>query len=154
MDYWLKHLHPGWKAVIVFVVFAIVAYLVPIRQASPEVPNVLAATAIFYSILIGFYIASAMTNLSRLKTLVATETGALIAIYHIVKLSLPERIKQVREAIDRYIIKRFDYEISDYTEPTTEEFYAIFDCLKGAKGKSDGEAAAINYVAESMYYVA
>jgi len=136
------------------VVFAIVAYLVPIRQASPEVPNVLAATAIFYSILIGFYIASAMTNLSRLKTLVATETGALIAIYHIVKLSLPERIKQVREAIDRYIIKRFDYEISDYTEPTTEEFYAIFDCLKGAKGKSDGEAAAINYVAESMYYVA
>src|SRR3990167_2499006 len=99
MDYWLKHLHPGWKAVIVFVVFAIVAYLVPIRQASPEVPNVLAATAIFYSILIGFYIASAMTNLSRLKTLVATETGALIAIYHIVKLSLPERIKQVREPL-------------------------------------------------------
>ena len=154
MDYWLKHLHPGWKAVIVFGVFGAAAYLVPIRQASPEVPNVLAATAIFYSILIGFYIASAMTNLSRLKTLVATETGALIAIYHITKLSLPEKTNQVREAIDRYVIKRFDYEIADYTEPTTEEFYAIFDCLKNAKGKSDGESAAINYIAEAMYYVA
>jgi len=154
MDYWLKHLHPGWKALIVFVLFGVAAFLVPIRQASPEVPNVLAATAIFYSILIGFYIASAMTNLSRLKTLVATETGALIAIYHIVQLSLPDKKKQVREAIDGYVIKRFDYEIADYTEPTTKEFYGIFDCLKGAKGKSDGESAAINYIAEAMYYVA
>ncbi|MBX4190832.1 hypothetical protein KW794_01970 [Candidatus Saccharibacteria bacterium] len=154
MEYWLRHLHPAWKGLIVFVIFAGLAAIVPIRQASPDVSNVLNATAIFYSILIGFYISSAMSNLSRLKTLVATETGALIAIYHIVKLSLPAKLDETREAIDKYIIKRFDYEISDYIEPTTKEFFDIFDVLKGAKGKSDGEAAAINYVAEAMYYVA
>lgn len=154
MEYWLRHLHPAWKGIIIFGIFAVAAWLVPIRQASDDVSNVLNATAIFYSILIGFYISSAMANLSRLKTLVATETGALIAIYHIVQLSLPQKIDETREAIDKYIIKRFDYEISDYIEPTTKEFFAIFNNLKGAKGKSDGEAAAINYIAEAMYYVA
>lgn len=154
MKYGLKHLHPGWKGLIVVTMLALLAYLVPVRQSPPDVSNVLNATAIFYSILIGFYISSAMANLSRLKTLVATETGALIAVYYIVKLSLPHREDEVKEAIDRYIIKRFDYEINDYPEPTTAEFFAVFDCLKGASGKSDGESAAINYIAEAMYYVA
>jgi hypothetical protein len=154
MEYWLRHLHPAWKGLIVFAAFCLVAWLLPIQQAGPDVSNVLGATAIFYSILIGFYISSAMSNLSRLKTLVATETGALIAIYHIVKLSIPAKLDETRERIDKYIIKRFDYEVKDYPEPTTKEFFEIFDVLKGAKGKSDGESAAINYIAEAMYYIA
>jgi hypothetical protein len=154
MKPWLRHLHPGWKGLITVVLLSLAAFLIPIEKSPPDVSNVLNATAIFYSILVGFYISSAMANLSRLKTLVATETGALIAIYHIVKLSLPSRLHQVREAIDRYVVKRFDYEVHDYTEPTTDEYFAIFDCLKDADGKSDGEGAAINYVAEAMYYIA
>jgi hypothetical protein len=95
-----------------------------------------------------------MSNLSRLKTLVATETGALIAIYNIVKLALPNRIAEAKLAIDNYLIKRFDYEIDTYTEPTTEEFFKIFDVLKSADTKSEGEGAAVNYIAEALYYVA
>src|SRR5437764_823061 len=106
MEYWLRHLHPGWKGLIVFLVLSVAAFLVPIRIASPDVSGVLSATAIFYSILVGFFISAAMSNLSRLKSLVAAETGALIAIYHIVKLSLPERLDETREAIDSYVIKR------------------------------------------------
>lgn len=153
MTYWLRHLHPGWKGLITLLLFSALALIIPIRESPPDISNVLGATAIFYSILIGFYISSAMANLSRLKTLVATETGALIAIYHIVKLSLNSKLSEVREAIDKYVIKRFDYEINTYTEPTTKEFFAIFDCLKDARAKSDGEAAALNYVAEAMYYI-
>ena len=95
-----------------------------------------------------------MGNLSRLKTLVATETGALISMYYIVKLSLPDQLDTMRESINQYLIKRFDYEIDSYTEPTTHEFFHIFDVLKGADPKSAGEGAALNYLGEGMYYVA
>jgi hypothetical protein len=76
-----------------------------------------------------------MTNLSRLKTLVATETGGLIALDRIVRLSLPERSAQVQAAIDRYLIKRFDYEIHAYTEPTTKSTLRSLISLREPKLK-------------------
>jgi len=150
----IKHTSPSLKAAATFIVFAAAALILPVMSSPLDVASVLGATAIFYSILLGFYISAAMANLSRLKTLVATETGALIAIHRIVALSLPERRKITEDAIDTYLIKRFDYEISDYTGPTTNEYFAIFNVLKGANTKSDGEGAAINYIAEAMYYIA
>lgn len=140
----LLHASPSMKAALIFFFFVILALLVPISTTSLDVSGILSAASIFYSILLGFYIAAAMAKLSRLKTLVATETGALVAIYHIVQLSLPHRLEETRESIDQYLIKRFDYEVDSYTEPTTKEFFHIFDVLKGAEGKSSGEAAGIN----------
>ncbi len=70
-------------------------FLLPKLDVPLNGNNVLTASSIFYSILLGFYIASAMTNLSRLKSLVAIETGALISIYHLTKLALPDRVEQI-----------------------------------------------------------
>lgn len=148
------HLEPAIKAVLIFVLFNLFSLLLPLVKTPLDIGGILGATSIFYSILLGFFIAAAMSNLSRLKTLVATETGALIAIYNIVKLALPDRVAETKSAIDTYLIKRFDYEIDNYTEPTTEEFFGIFNVLKGADTKSEGEGAALNYVAEALYYVA
>jgi hypothetical protein len=67
---------------------------------------------------------------------------------------LPERLDEIRNSIDHYLIKRFDYEIDSYSQPTTKEFFDIFDILKGAEPKSAGEGAAMTYLAEGMYYVA
>lgn len=147
-----KHLGPSTKAILIFIFFIVLSFTIPVRETPIDVGSILSATSIFYSILLGFYVAAAMSNLSRLKSLVASETAALISIYHIVKLALPERTESTKKAIDRYLIKRFGYEINDYTEPTTKEFFAIFDVLKGAKTKSAGEGAALNYIAEALYY--
>ncbi len=149
----LKHITPATKAVMTFAIVTLGAFVLPVRKSPINVVNVLGAASIFYSVLLGFYVSAAMTNLSRLKTLVATETGALMAIYYMVKLSLPDRAEATREAIDHYLIKRFDYEVDEYVEPTNKEYFAIFDVLKGAKTKSNGDEAAMTYVAEAMYYV-
>lgn len=137
----------------IFLLLAVLAVAVPTKKVPIDVGSVLSATSIFYSILLGFFVAASMTNLSRLKTLVAIETGALIAMYNIVALSLPQKLDEMRAAIDCYLIKRFDYEVHQYVEPTTKEFFSIFDVLKGAQTKSEGEAAALDYIAEGMYYV-
>lgn len=149
----IKHSSAGTKAIVTLIIVSLLAWFLPISNSPLDIGSLLGATSIFYSILLGFYISAAMANLSRLKTLAATETGALVAIYRIVKLSLSERLDSTVNAIDKYLIKRFDYEINNYALPTTNEFFAIFDVLKGAKAKSDGEGAAINYIAEAMYYV-
>jgi len=146
-------LGPAVKAVVIFSVFIMLALAIPELKTPINASGVLAAASVFYSILLGFYIAAAMTNLSRLKTLVAVETGALIAVYNIVKMALPERLDSTRDAIDDYLIKRFDYEVHNYDEPTTAEFFAIFNVLKGANPKSAGETAALQYIAEGEYYV-
>jgi len=145
---------PSSKAGITFIVFCALAIILPAKKSSLDVASILGATSIFYSILLGFYISAAMSNLSRLKTLTATETGALVAIHRIIALSLPDKLEKTEDAIDKYLIKRFDYEISDYTEPTTNEYFAIFDVLKGSDTKSEGQGAALNYVAGAMYYIA
>ena len=150
----VEHLNPIYKGMVIFIALIGLAFFLPSRPDALDVATVLGATAIFYSVLLGFYIASAMTNLARLKTLAASETGALIAIDKIVELSLPAKAKETKEKIDKYLVKRFQYEIGAYVEPTTKEFYSIFDVLKGAQAKSDGEGAAINYIAEAMYYIA
>jgi len=150
----IKHSSAGAKAIATLITIGLLAWFLPISNSPLDVGSLLGATSIFYSILLGFYISAAMANLSRLKTLAATETGAIVAVYRIVKLSLPERLPETVESIDKYLIKRFDYEINNYALPTTNEFFGIFDVLKGAKAKSDGEGAAINYIAEAMYYVA
>ncbi|SRR5258708_1232637 len=147
------HLSAPLKAVLIFIAFIIITLIIPLEKTSLNVSGILSAASIFYSILLGFYIAAAMSNLSRLKTLVATETGALIAIFHLVKLALPEKLEEVRESIDKYLIKRFDYEVDSYVEPTTKEFFLIFDVLKGVNGKSGGESSSIGYIAEAMYYI-
>ncbi len=150
----MTHIHTTKKAAVVFAVVAVLAIFLPTLEIPLNIGNVLNATSIFYSVLLGFYIASAMTNLSRLKSLVAIETGGIISVYHLCKIALPNKLDTIRESIDRYLIKRFDYEVSDYTEPTTEEFFAIFDVLKGADPKSAGEVSAMNYIAEAHYYIA
>jgi len=148
-----RHLSPAIKAVVVFIIFTILALSVPAFRAPINASGLLAAAAIFYSILLGFYIAAAMSNLSRLKTLVASETGALIAVFHIVQMSLPDRLESTREAIDTYLIKRFEYEVQNYTEPTEGDFFKIFEVLKGAEPKSTGDSSAVNYIAEAEYYI-
>ena len=150
----IKHTSAGSKAIVTLIIVGLLSLFFPISASPLDIGSLLGATSIFYSILLGFFISAAMANLSRLKTLTATETGGLVAVYHIVKLSLPDKVKETEEAIDKYLIKRFDYEVNTYTLPTTKEFFGIFDVLKGAETKSEGQGAALNYVAEAMYSLA
>ncbi len=74
-----------------------------------------------------------MSNFSRLKTLVSLEAGGLIALYNLTNRIDIGLGKKVADAIDKYIIARFDWELENYVENTQEEFLAIFDILKSRK---------------------
>ena len=141
------------KGLLVFIFFLLLVFIIPVRKVSIDINSLLTSAAIFYSILVGFFFSSAMADLNRLKTLVAEETGALITIYYATLQSFPERVDAVKTAIDQYIIKRFDYEINNYTEPTTKNFFAIFAVFKDIKLNSDGDSTALTVIGNAFYYI-
>lgn len=57
----------------------LVAYYNPIFNFDSS--KILSSTTTLFSILVGFFIASAMSNFLRLKTLISSETGALFSVY-------------------------------------------------------------------------
>jgi len=148
------HIATTKKAALIFGLIVILVFALPILNIPVNVSNILSATAIFYSILLGFFIAAAMANLTRLKSLVASETGGLMSVYHSVRVAAPEKAEHVRWLIDQYLIKRFDYEISDYTEFTNKEYFAIFDILGELNPHETGKQAALGYISGAQFYIA
>jgi hypothetical protein len=90
-----------------------------------DVSTVFSASATLFSILAGFFIASAMANFLRLKTLIATETGSLLSIYNLALAVKKDLGVRISDAIDRYVIASFDWELEEYVENTKKEFEDI-----------------------------
>lgn len=146
------HINTTTKATVVFIVFLILVFAIPVKKVAVDVSGLLTAAAIFYSILVGFFFSSAMANLNRLKTLVAEETGALITLYYAALQEFPERTEDVKVAIDRYVIKRFDYEIHNYGPATIKEFFGIFEAFKDVK-TNPYDSVALNVLSNTFYYI-
>jgi hypothetical protein len=114
--------------------------------------KILSTTTTLFSILVGFFIASAMSNFLRLKTLISSETGGLFSVYKFADLIDENLGKEVKEAIDKYIIASFDWELEEYVEKTGKEFENIFDVLKKRKMLPDNrkEDQALNFLMNDL----
>jgi len=115
----------------------LVAYFNPIFDFDSS--KILSSTTTLFSILVGFFIASAMSNFLRLKTLISSETGALFSVYKFADLIDDTLGDDVKEAIDKYVIAGFDWELEEYVENTHKEFEKIYDILKKKKSHPDDE---------------
>jgi hypothetical protein len=110
----------------------------------------LLVTPIAFAVLTGFFIATATANYLNLQTLVAEEDAALITIYNLAKLVDPERAEKVAEAIDQYLMKAFDFQFTDYTEWTVQEFDPIIASVDAIRPESATavQAAVLPYLHE------
>jgi len=137
--------YKSWqKTLIVFAVFTFIYLSLDIRV---PIWDIFTASTVFFSIIFGFFLSSALSNLSRLKTLVASECGILIAFHDFISIVNRELKEEVANLIDKYIIARFDWELENYVENTEKEFSDIFDVLESKKidPKNDRTKSAINY---------
>lgn len=127
------------KRIVFYVVLLIVLFslifLVPINFIQTDVSSLFTATTVVWAIIVGFFMAAALTNYSNLQSLISSETAGLISLSHFVKFSEPSLGKEVNESIDSYVIKAFDYEISDYIDETESEFGKIMEIAYKVKNK-------------------
>lgn len=131
-----------WKKMLIGTVLLIIttisiAYFNPIFDF--DMSKILSASTTLFSILMGFFIASAMSNFLRLKTLICSETGGLFSLYKFAQLIDKSLGEQVKEAIDNYVIRSFDWELKDYVENTNKEFEMIYDVLNKKNSFPDNE---------------
>lgn len=139
------------KAIIALIIFVVFAVFLDFLNIRLDLFSFFSASALFFSIIFGFFLASALGNLSRLKTLVAQEVGTLITLHDFIKIINREMAQKVADAIDHYIIARFDWELENYVENTEKEFSNIFDALesKQVEAKDTRETQALYFAFNS-----
>ena len=124
------------KTLIASVVFILLLFIVPSSPVQFDVSSIFSATYVLFGILAGFFIAATLTNYFRLQSLISEETSALISLYGRAQDLTGKKATDVVEAIDQYLIRAFDYELTDYVDNTWTEFNGLFAFEKTIKKKN------------------
>lgn len=119
----------GNTLVGVFVIIVIALYT-PFYSLTQEIRNLITTATFLFGIFAGFVIASRLTRYSKYRELLTNETGSLITLYQYAKTIDDKYAKKIADAIEKYLLKSFQYEVYEYHEKTEPEFYNIFNQIK------------------------
>lgn len=111
------------------VLFFSLPFVLPKYSISFDSGTVFTVISILFTILIGFFIASAMTNYFRLQDLISRLNAGMISLQRYANIIAPSRANQVADVIDRYLIATLDYDLLNYSNETRDEFDGIIDCI-------------------------
>ncbi len=127
-----RHSHYFIVALILSSAFA---FIIPRSIFITAMSEILLFSTFVFTILVGFYIGSSLSNYLRLQRLVAEETANLVALYDICKIINIKISEELKEAIDTYLINSFDFELIDSTTNTEKEFNKLFFITNKIKNK-------------------
>jgi len=131
------------KTLLVSILFIILVFLLPTNFIQIDISNLLTATTVLFGILTGFFIAATLTNYFRMQSLIAEETANLISLRDVCITLEPSFRKEINDAIDRYIIASFDFELTEYIDKTWEEFNKILKITDRIKKKNTNLFASL-----------
>ncbi|MBS3094945.1 hypothetical protein J4474_04725 [Candidatus Pacearchaeota archaeon] len=123
---------------LVLVVLIVLLFLIPANFMQSDISNLFTATTVVWAIIVGFFMAAALANYSTLQSLISSETAGLISLSYFVKFIDPLLSKKVNEEIDNYVIRAFDFELSDYIDKTRADFDNILKAAYETKNKNTG----------------
>ena len=137
------------KIVIIAIFFTILIICTPIPKSIPNTSDLLVISTVLLAILYGFYVATTFTNYTKLQSLVAEETGKLMAISHIITSIEPKLGQEVNDAIDEYLIASFDVELLSTVEHTWNEFNKIIKTIDKVQNKDNNNfSIALSLIAD------
>lgn len=131
------------KAVGSLIFFTILTAVVPKSALVLDISNLLVVSTVLLAILFGFYIAATFANYTRLQSLIAEETGKLIALSNTIRSVEPTFAAEMDNAIDRYLISSFDVELLSTVEHTRKEFNEMIAVTDKIKNKDTNIFATI-----------
>src|SRR3989338_5430688 len=122
----MKELNTTGQILVGIIVIIVIALYTPFYNLTQEIRNLITAATFLFGIFAGFIIASRLTRYSRYRELLTNETGSLITLYQYAKTIEDKYAKKIADAIEKYLLKSFQYEIYEYHGKTEPEFYNIF----------------------------
>jgi len=131
------------KAVASLIFFGALTIVIPKSVLALDISNLLVVSTVLLAILFGFYIAATFANYTRLQSLIAEETGKLIALSNTIRSVEPTLAAEMDEAIDKYLIASFDVELLSAVEHTWKEFNEMIAVTDKIKNKDTNIFATI-----------
>ncbi len=112
-------------------------FVIPPISLQDDSGMLLTAISLLFAILVGFFIATTTSNYLRLQTLIADANAGLISIFSLIKGIDPQKLPEVAQAIDDYMIASLDYELLDYTDKTKKEFNRVLEVANSAEPQGE-----------------
>ncbi|MBT3940707.1 DUF4239 domain-containing protein [Candidatus Woesearchaeota archaeon] len=132
--------------VVFFILFVGMSYFLPETGSLENAKLLLSAIAIIFSILAGFAISSLWSRFTRMRELLSIESGELESLYKMSQFIGSRYAEIVREIIDKYLVKAFDYDLWAYQEHVNREFFSLFDSLKNISVTDDKQKQALGKI--------
>ena len=132
-----------FKTSISLLFFTLLIIILPKNILALDISNLLVVGTVLLAILFGFYIAATFANYTKLQSLIAEETGRLIALSNTIKSIEPTLSKEMDDAIDKYLIAGFDFELITAVENTWKEFNHITKITDKIENKDTNTFATI-----------
>jgi len=144
------------RAVRVFIVpfvILIAVFTIPKFDLQFSVSNLLTIVTFLFTIVVGFFIASATTNYLGLQSGITQEDAALIDIFNAGCYVQPSKRKNLAEAIDRYMIVCLEFDFSHYVMGTLHEFDQLIRVVNSIEPVSDTASSVIQNLHNDLYAI-
>ncbi|MCL9972232.1 MAG: hypothetical protein NBV63_02395 [Candidatus Pacebacteria bacterium] len=114
-----------YKEVGVAALLFAVPFFIPHLGVTDNGGVLITAVSTLFAIVVGFFIADAMSNYLRLQTLIALENGTLIALAHAAREISATLHPTLHDAIDKYLIAQLNADSLNHILDTEEEMREI-----------------------------
>ena len=112
-------------------IFTTLLFLLPIGFISSDLGNaILTISTFLFGIMAGFYIVITTTDYNNVKSLLASETAAMISLYQNVLIYDKQSAEKLSLLIDEYVRNALNYEIIDYVRNTHRQFQNIQSAVR------------------------
>lgn len=116
-------------SVCITIVIFFLPFFVPDLPLGFDANTTLTVVSILFTILVGFFIASATSNYFRLQELISRANAGMASLYGLVCIVAPSKTAQMAEVIDRYMIASLDYDLLHFAAATQDEFHQIIKAV-------------------------
>ena len=112
-------------------IFTTLLFLLPIGFISSDLGNaILTISTFLFGIMAGFYIVITTTDYNSVKSILASETAALISLYQNVLIYDKQSAEKLSLLIDEYVRNTLNYEIINYVRNTHRQFQNIQSAVR------------------------
>lgn len=139
--------------VLSFIIFSLIAILVPKFGSNGQVEVILGAATFIYGIIVAFFISFATNRLNEVSQLLNSEDSTYIAIYRLVVVFGKEKQNEVKLLIDSLLVSSIDHYLRDYYK-TKKEFESlvgfVLDLKPGDKGQEQAYSSLLSLIQKTQ----
>ncbi|MFA6421960.1 MAG: hypothetical protein WCV92_00980 [Candidatus Buchananbacteria bacterium] len=129
--------------ILISVFVILIPLIIPKYNLAFDISSLLTIVTLIFGLLIGFFIAGALTNHINLNSQLANGNATLTIVYNLTKLINKKESKKLSSAIDTYLIETLNNSLIYHNKNTDDEFYKIINLIDNIKSPNNAPSVSI-----------